>query len=165
MTQLATSLLWTFVVACTPRGADSGSVPDSGGVGDGGSAADGGGATDGGSDGGGAADGGSDSGSSDSGGLDTASTFCDEGPTITWANFGNGFLIENCNGCHAATAVNRFGAPEDITFDTVDEVWAWATIVLAVATGDKPSMPPTGGVVDDDRLRLEYWLRCAEKGT
>lgn len=161
MSRFASPLLFALALACYPKIDDTPSpAGETGGVDDGGSAADGGVAAD-----SGAADGGVDSGPDDSGGLDTASSFCDSGPTMTWANFGEGFLIENCNGCHAATAVNRFGAPEYVTFDTVDEVWVWASVILDVATGDAPTMPPTGGVVDDDRLRLEYWLRCAETGT
>ena len=161
MTLRPYALVLPLVMACFPRQGDSGApLVDTAGSGTGGSATDGGDATDSGGDGGL-----SDSGLSDGGAVDTADAFCEEGPTMTWANFGDGFLIENCNGCHAATSANRYGAPEYVTFDTVEQVWVWATIILAVATGDDPVMPPTGGVEDDDRLRLEYWLRCAESGT
>lgn len=113
----------------------------------------------------GASDGGGDGGFEDSGETGDSGGFCADAPTLTWANFGNGFLIENCQGCHASTAADRHDAPEEVCFDTVEQAWSWASQILALATGDEPTMPPTGGVFDDDRQRLEYWLRCAEPGT
>ena len=98
--------------------------------------------------------------------TDTATeAFCADAPAVSWNSFGQGFLIGNCNGCHSSATTNRNDAPEKVTFDTVDEAWAWASRILARATGDDPSMPPEGGVDEDDRVRLEWWLRCAEPGT
>jgi uncharacterized membrane protein len=95
------------------------------------------------------------------------SVACADVPAMTWANFGRGFTIEACQGCHASTVDGdaRFGAPEWVVFDTVDQVWALADLVLAVSAGDSPTMPPQGGVTDDDRARLEWWLSCGEPGT
>lgn len=102
-------------------------------------------------------------------GTSTASTtvdpFCEDAPVVTWNNFGQGFVKESCQGCHASTAANRYGAPEEITFDTVELCWEFAGAILATATGDAPTMPPAGGVREDDRQRLAWWLRCAEPGT
>jgi len=98
--------------------------------------------------------------------TDTATeAFCSDVYAVTWNSFGQGFLFGNCNGCHAATAKNRHDAPESVTFDTVEEAWAWSSRILARATGDDPTMPPEGGVHEDDRIRLEWWLRCGETGT
>jgi hypothetical protein len=91
--------------------------------------------------------------------------FCDGQPQVTWANFGHGFLLGACQGCHAASAPDRHDAPESVTFDTVDEAWAWDARILSRSTGEAPTMPPLGGVSDDDRLLLEIWLRCATPGT
>lgn len=96
---------------------------------------------------------------------DTAVDFCDGAPTVTYESFGRGFLTGNCQGCHASTAADRYDAPEEVTFDTVEQAWAWAEDILEVATGDEPAMPPQGGVAEDDRTRLEWWLRCADPGT
>ena len=74
-------------------------------------------------------------------------------------------MRENCQGCHASTATERYGAPDTVTFDTVEEAWIWASSILDVATGDSPTMPPAGGVEDDDRTRLRWWLACGERGT
>ena len=100
--------------------------------------------------------------------VDTAAAFCRDAPDITYASFGRGFMTGNCQGCHASTAENRHDAPEDYVFDTVEDCWRFASSILAVATpldGDDPSMPPLGGVTDDDRTRLMWWLLCAEPGT
>lgn len=97
--------------------------------------------------------------------LDSADPFCADAPVVTYNNFGEGFLLANCQSCHASTAPDRHEAPEDVTFDTVEQAWAWAGAILAAATGEAPEMPPRGGIDEDDRVRLEWWLRCAEGGT
>lgn len=85
---------------------------------------------------------------------------CADAPVITWASWGEGFLIESCQSCHSVHADDRNDAPEAVNFDTLDDVRAWSDRILAVATGDAPIMPPRGGVSDDDRQRLEIWLTC-----
>ena len=102
--------------------------------------------------------------------MDTASValspdLCEEVPLVNYNNFGQGFMTEHCQGCHASTALDRYGAPEDVTFDTVNQVWERADRILARAGGAEPSMPPADGVNADDRTRLEWWLQCAEWGT
>ncbi|MDG1482500.1 MAG: hypothetical protein P8R54_23115 [Myxococcota bacterium] len=89
---------------------------------------------------------------------------CEDVPTVTYSSFGEGFMTENCQGCHASTAADRYGAPEGVTFDTVKEVWLWQERILARSVGDNISMPPAGGVSKDDRTKLEWWLTCAEEG-
>lgn len=103
----------------------------------------------------------SDSGTS--GGTDTGP--CAGVPVLTWDTFGHGFLLENCDGCHAAEARERYDAPEEVVFDTVDQAWAWADRILVRAAGADPTMPPNGGVPEDDRQRLAWWLGCGEPGT
>lgn len=89
---------------------------------------------------------------------------CDEYADFNWVNFGNGFFIEACNGCHHSDAPYRYGAPEDIHFDDVNEVWAQKGFVMMVAAGDNPTMPPNGGTTELDRLKLEIWLTCGTVG-
>ena len=86
-------------------------------------------------------------------------------PAVTWETFGQGFTATYCQGCHASTAADRYGAPEGVTFDTVKEVWFWKDRILSRSVGDDSSMPPAGGVSEDDRTKLEWWLVCAEEGT
>ncbi len=90
---------------------------------------------------------------------------CADAGTVTWNSWGRGFLTEACQACHASTATNRYGAPEDVAFDTVDEAWTWADRILARAASDPPSMPPAGGVTEDDRTRLTWGLSCGEEGS
>ena len=96
---------------------------------------------------------------------DSAAAFCADAPTLAWSNFGQGFMTENCQGGHASDAADRHDAPEEITFDTAEQCWIWADEILDSATGDDPTMPPRGGVTEDDRVRLEWWLRCGTPGT
>lgn len=88
--------------------------------------------------------------------------FCSDAPTLTWDNFGAGFTTENCQSCHASEAVNRYEAPEDVVFDTYDDAMSQGDRILARTLADESAMPPQGGVLDDDKLKLEYWLVCYE---
>ena len=101
---------------------------------------------------------------SDKSGDDTAPVTetgpCADAPVVTWNSFGEGFLRENCQSCHASTAPDRHDAPEETVFDTLEDALANADRILARATGDDPTMPPEGGVDEDDRARLEIWLTC-----
>jgi uncharacterized membrane protein len=85
---------------------------------------------------------------------------CADTPALTWDDFGQGFLRESCEPCHASGALDRHGAPEDVVFDTEDDAIRWATQILSVATGDTPTMPPEGGPTDDQRWELWVWLTC-----
>ncbi|MEL6346860.1 MAG: hypothetical protein AAFV53_27350 [Myxococcota bacterium] len=89
-------------------------------------------------------------------------TLCMDAPVVTWDNFGQGFMTENCQACHASTTSNRRGAPEDITFDDHDTTLTHSERILARSTGDAPSMPPLGGVNTEDQYLLEVWLTCWE---
>ena len=101
--------------------------------------------------------------SADGGATDTGP--CAEVPLVNYNNFGQGFILHTCQGCHASTAADRYGAPESSTFDTVEEVWAQRDRVLARAASEPATMPPAGGSSEDDRVRLRWWLECAEAGT
>jgi uncharacterized membrane protein len=90
---------------------------------------------------------------------------CADIPLVTYNNFGNGFMTENCQGCHASTTADRYGAPESVTFDSVDEVWALAERILARAASDDATMPPAGGVSEEDRTKLGWWLQCTDAGS
>lgn len=87
---------------------------------------------------------------------------CDDAPPTTWDNFGAGFITENCQSCHASTSSNRYDAPVDVLFDGEDDLWEHSADILNVATGDRPIMPPRGGVSEADRERLEILLQCSQ---
>ncbi|MFO0748509.1 MAG: hypothetical protein U1F43_23015 [Myxococcota bacterium] len=86
--------------------------------------------------------------------------WCDDAPVLSWDNFGQGFMVENCQPCHASTAAVRHDAPDDVTFDTPADIALFRDRILLRATGPTPEMPPAGGVSLDDRALLEAWLRC-----
>jgi uncharacterized membrane protein len=98
-------------------------------------------------------------------GADTAAGACADVPVVTYANFGEGFVLHHCQGCHASSTPDRYGAPADVTFDTVDEVWAWRDRILERSASEPPTMPPAASTTADDRTRLRWWLECAEAGT
>lgn len=93
------------------------------------------------------------------GGEDTDDP-CVDAPVITWDNYGRDILVEHCQACHATDAQDRYGAPEAVTFDTEEDVVMYADAILARSTGEDPTMPPSGGMDDTDRERLEVWLTC-----
>ena len=160
-----------LALGCGGSPADSGAPADDGsggaaGAGDDGADDTAAGGAEGGDDGTDVGGGdGTDDGSTGDDTADTGTDFCDGKPVVTYANFGRSLMTESCQGCHASTATERYGAPESVTFDTVDQCWAWKGRILARSTGDAPSMPPSGGVTSDDRLLLEVWLTCADPGT
>lgn len=87
---------------------------------------------------------------------------CAGAPVETYDTFGRGFLTFHCQGCHASATPDRLGAPVDVVFDTKDDALRQRDRILARAAGDAPTMPPAGGTTDEDRARLEIWLRCFE---
>ncbi len=80
-------------------------------------------------------------------------------PLVTWDNFGEGFLLTNCQGCHASTSEERYGAPLEVSFDTEEQAAAFSER-LRVTVLETGSMPPAGGVHEDDLVLLERWLEC-----
>jgi uncharacterized membrane protein len=96
---------------------------------------------------------------SDTGTSDTGADLCANAPVVTWENFGAGFVTQNCQACHAASAPERQGAPSDVVFDTEDDVLERSAGVLGRVV-DRGDMPPQGGLTDDDRYLTEVWLTC-----
>ena len=90
----------------------------------------------------------------------TGPEICLDAPVTTWDNFGAGFVTQHCSACHASTTPDRHDAPADVTFDTEEQAWQWAERILARAASETPTMPPQGGVSEDDRYLLEVWLNC-----
>ena len=98
--------------------------------------------------------------------LDTSSSgrlSCEESPIITWSTFGQGFMTNYCQGCHASATNHRYGAPTGISFDTLDEVIPYRERLLTIITGEEATMPPGGGINDLDVKRLVIWLTCADE--
>ena len=95
---------------------------------------------------------------------DPNSVDCAEAPEITYDNFGQAFLVHNCQGCHASTAHNRYGAPDSMYFDSVDDAWQRKDAILSACIGASATMPPAGSISEDDALMLQWWLECGNDG-
>ena len=86
---------------------------------------------------------------------------CPAGSSLTYASFGKRFLDDRCEWCHRSDVTDRHGAPEWITFDSLDEVHAHLDRIYVRAAGPNTTMPP--GPDDppaDERARLAEWLAC-----
>ena len=98
-------------------------------------------------------------GDGDSAAPATTVTECADAPGATWASFGDGFFAFYCRGCHAAETPDRYGAPEDVNFDTREDLRLHADRVR-VRVLDEATMPVGGGVYPDDLVLLDVLLRC-----
>jgi uncharacterized membrane protein len=96
------------------------------------------------------------------GAPETTAPSCADTAVLTWDNFGQAFIVTNCQSCHATTAADRHGAPADVVFDTRGDVLRQAARVLARVTGDPPTMPPGGGISEESRHKITVWLSCFE---
>ena len=84
---------------------------------------------------------------------------CADLPRVTWDEWGWGFMTTYCQGCHASTAPDRYGAPEGVFFDTEADTLLWAERVR-IRTLEDLDMPPAGGVPPDELEILGWWLDC-----
>jgi uncharacterized membrane protein len=94
---------------------------------------------------------------------DTGWTDCSEAPVVNYDNFGEGFLLHNCQSCHATTTGNRYGAPENVSFDTKESVSQWLGRIYETTIGPQHSMPPAGTIAEDEQVMLYWWLVCEEE--
>lgn len=90
---------------------------------------------------------------------DSAQPVCDTALPVTWSNWGEGFVLTHCSGCHAENASDRHGAPEGVFFDSEEQVLQSATTFLRMVVDDE-TMPPAGGVRQEEMVLLEAWLGC-----
>jgi uncharacterized membrane protein len=80
---------------------------------------------------------------------------------LRYDNFGSPFIISWCRACHSVDLPPdmRQNTPDNINFDTLDDIRAWSSeIKLTAGQGD--SMPPSGGPSAAERTMLVEWLRC-----
>ncbi len=99
-------------------------------------------------------------------GPPTQST-CPQGSTLTYENFGKGFMTQYCTKCHSSELVgaDRMGAPSFHDFDTLFGIKAVAdhidetTASGPAATND--GMPPDGPFPTlAERKQLGEWIAC-----
>ena len=92
--------------------------------------------------------------------ADSADSACANAPVIGWNDYGQALLLEHCQSCHASTAPDRYGAPEEVYFDSYDDVVNLRLRMLSVLETDPPSMPPAVVMPDVDHDMLVSWLLC-----
>lgn len=85
---------------------------------------------------------------------------CATAPEVDWGGFAHGFVTTYCVSCHSENNTDqRYGAPEGLDFDTEAEVYASGGRVR-VRTLEEQTMPPGGGVFEDDLQLLDVYLTC-----
>ena len=91
--------------------------------------------------------------------TDTSSAICTTPNVPSYEEWTQGFLMSKCQSCHASTTANRYGAPDQVIFDTYEQVERWRESIARTVLKEE-SMPPSGGVTDEERVLLDLWLQC-----
>lgn len=87
---------------------------------------------------------------------------CPDDNALTFSNFGRGFMLSWCTGCHSSALVGeeRAGAPEGTDFDRLPVIEAFAERIWARSADDNLTMPPVSGPGAQERFLLGQWLAC-----
>jgi|SRR6478752_550753 len=92
---------------------------------------------------------------------DATGSTCPDGSTLTYANFGQAFIQNNCLACHSAAG------PESPKLDTLAQVQAnKSDIDRAAAAGPNginTYMPDGASVPEAERRKLGEWLACGAR--
>lgn len=78
---------------------------------------------------------------------------------LGWADYGDPFFRDWCRSCHGVASPNRYGAPEGMDFDTLEDIHAWESAIYS-STVVNQTMPRGGGMREEDRVELAAWLDC-----
>lgn len=89
---------------------------------------------------------------------------CDE-EYINYHTVAQPFLRTYCTSCHSEqlSGPSRYGAPGNINLDTLKDARNWAQRIRARSI-DSNTMPPSGGIRDEEKALLEKWLECGTPG-
>jgi uncharacterized membrane protein len=95
-----------------------------------------------------------------SGGSTLESATCPPGNTLTYSNFGKGFVDSYCIGCHSSAA-NQGG----ISLEGEGNIGKVKSKMYAEAAASNSEMPPAGkkAPTADERTKLGEWLACGAK--
>jgi uncharacterized membrane protein len=79
-----------------------------------------------------------------------------------WHTVGAPFFYTWCTPCHSATLPeeDRQGAPQGMSFETVEDVRLYASIIEIEMFAGVPTMPPSGGPSDTELDALADWFDC-----
>jgi uncharacterized membrane protein len=89
---------------------------------------------------------------------DSAST-CEDAQLVEWNYWADGFFSTYCNGCHSSQSPNRYGAPEEINFDSETDVLSQSEEIYNSVLV-RQSMPKGGGMEDTELDNLRTYLNC-----
>ena len=82
------------------------------------------------------------------------------GTTLTYENFGKGFMDRYCQGCHGSID-HRDGAPSGYDFGSPEAIRKYKERIFVRSAAVNTTMPP--GPDDppmDERAKLADWLAC-----
>jgi hypothetical protein len=93
---------------------------------------------------------------------------CPPSGAPTAQDFGNAFMANYCTSCHSVNVKGaaRGGAPENVNFDTAEDVRTWAMEIdehaAAGPHGTNTEMPPAPltAPTQAEREKLGQWLAC-----
>lgn len=78
---------------------------------------------------------------------------------VTWEAWGAGFFASYCRPCHSADTPERYGAPVELDFDTLEQVRTYEAAIRRSVL-EAGSMPVGGGVPEADLVALDEFLAC-----
>jgi hypothetical protein len=96
---------------------------------------------------------------------------CPEDNVISWENFADTWIEQQCTNCHSAQLLEgqRADAPLGVDFgpDVEDGVGSdyamvrfWANNMFLRAAYNHETMPPAGGPYPIDRIKFGDWMAC-----
>ena len=79
---------------------------------------------------------------------------------VSYANFGEAFMLEHCQGCHSSLLPipARAGAPQSVFFDKESDVRNHYDSVIQQLESEQ--MPPQGGIEEAELSLALEWLYC-----
>ena len=90
-------------------------------------------------------------GGSTSTGIDTSTLSCPPDSTLTYENFGQTVIADNCLSCHAGKNGPRL--------DSIAQIRANTNAIMGAAV-ETTSMPDNSDMVLEERQLLGEWLAC-----
>jgi len=85
-----------------------------------------------------------------------------EDTSLTWENFGEGFMLSHCAGCHSSTLPEgeRANATVGVDLERHDLVIEHIQRTYVNAADENTVMPPVANIDPEDRWLLGDWLAC-----
>lgn len=87
---------------------------------------------------------------------------CAANSTLTYENFGKAYFLTWCNGCHSSSLENkdRADAPNNVNFDTLQDIRKHANRIYKRSVEGDNTMPPSIVLSHEQKKLLGEWLSC-----